>query len=275
MPDHRDRTKWFQDAQLMTRLNALQPVGLLLLRLALGIIFIWHGYPKLTHPNAMHGFFVQHGMPGYFVTVAGVLEVFGGGLIILAFLTRIAALLLTMEMAVAIWKVHSAGGYMAVHNYEFPWCWRPRVSHWQQSEPGGLQLITRCMNQAEGGRGQENRKASRSALPAHAAISMRNPNPFVSRPYGVTVTEFAAMRAGAGGSAIQRIKYARTPVPANNTRSSHTMRTSVGSRSKYSARPPQTPAIFLFVVERVRRFAAGAAYAGGGGAPATNLAPQL
>jgi putative oxidoreductase len=23
-------------------------------------------------------------------------------------------------MAVAIWKVHSAGGYMAVHNYEFP-----------------------------------------------------------------------------------------------------------------------------------------------------------
>ena len=104
----------------MTRLNALQPVGLLLLRLALGIIFIWHGYPKLTHPNAMHGLFVQHGLPGYFVTVAGVLEVFGGGLIILGFLTRIAALLLAIEMAVAIWKVHSAGGYLAVHNYEFP-----------------------------------------------------------------------------------------------------------------------------------------------------------
>jgi uncharacterized membrane protein YphA (DoxX/SURF4 family) len=71
MPHHRDRTKDFQDAQLMTRLNALQPVGLLLLRLALGIIFVWHDYPKLTHPNAMQGFFVQHGLPGYFVTVAG------------------------------------------------------------------------------------------------------------------------------------------------------------------------------------------------------------
>jgi putative oxidoreductase len=104
----------------MTRLNALQPVGLLLLRLVLGIIFIWHGYPKLTHPNVMQSFFVQHRLPGYFVTVAGVLEVFDGGLIILGFLTRIAALLLAMEMAVAIWKVHSAGGYMAVHNYEFP-----------------------------------------------------------------------------------------------------------------------------------------------------------
>jgi putative oxidoreductase len=104
----------------MTRLNALQPVGLLLLRLALGIIFIWHGYPKLTRPNVMQGLFIQHGLPGYFVTVAGVLEVFGGGLIILGFLTRIAALLLAMEMAIAIWKVHSSGGYMAVHNYEFP-----------------------------------------------------------------------------------------------------------------------------------------------------------
>ena len=104
----------------MTRLNALQPLGLLVLRLALGIIFISHGYPKLTHPNGMQGFFVQHGLPGYFVTVAGVLEVFGGGLLILGFLMRMAALLLAIEMAVAIWKVHSAGGYLAVHNYEFP-----------------------------------------------------------------------------------------------------------------------------------------------------------
>jgi putative oxidoreductase len=120
MPHHHDRTEDFQDTPLMTRLNALQPVGLLLLRLALGIIFISHGYPKLTHPNAMQGFFVQHGLPAYLVTVAGVLEVFGGGLIILGFLTRIAALLLAVEMAVAIWKVHSAGGYIAAHNYEFP-----------------------------------------------------------------------------------------------------------------------------------------------------------
>jgi putative oxidoreductase len=104
----------------MTRLNALQPVALVLLRVVLGIIFIWHGYPKLTHPNAMQGLFAQHGLLAYFVTIAGVLEVFGGALIILGFLTRIAALLLAIEMAVAIWKVHSAGGNMAVHNYEFP-----------------------------------------------------------------------------------------------------------------------------------------------------------
>jgi putative oxidoreductase len=104
----------------MTRLNALQPLGLLLLRLALGIIFISHGYPKLTHPGAMRGMFVAHGLPGYFAEVAGALETFGGGLLIIGLFTRVAGLLLAIEMGIAIWKVHSGGGIMAVHNYEFP-----------------------------------------------------------------------------------------------------------------------------------------------------------
>ena len=104
----------------MTRLNALQPLGLLLLRVALGIIFISHGFPKLTHPGAMRGLFIQHGLPGYFETIAGMLELFGGALLILGLFTRVAALLLTVEMAIAIWKVHIGGGVMAVHSYEFP-----------------------------------------------------------------------------------------------------------------------------------------------------------
>jgi putative oxidoreductase len=105
----------------MKTLNSLQPLGLLLLRVALGIIFIYHGYPKLAHRGAGMGeFFVQHGLPGYFVYVSGILEVFGGGMLILGLFARAAGLLLAGEMAVAIWKVHSSGGPMAVHNYEFP-----------------------------------------------------------------------------------------------------------------------------------------------------------
>jgi len=101
--------------------NSLQPAGLLLLRLALGLIFFTHGYPKLAHAGAgMQSFFVEHGLPGYFVYIAGVLEVFGGMLLVLGLFTRGAALLLAIEMGVAIWKVHSTGGYLAVHNYEFP-----------------------------------------------------------------------------------------------------------------------------------------------------------
>ncbi len=105
----------------MKSLNALQPVGLLVLRLSLALIFFTHGYPKLAHSTAgMQGFFVEHGLPGYFVYVSGVMEVFGAILLVLGVFTRAAALLLAVEMGVAIWKVHSAGGYLAVHNYEFP-----------------------------------------------------------------------------------------------------------------------------------------------------------
>jgi putative oxidoreductase len=105
----------------MKSLNALQPVGLLALRIALGIIFFSHGYPKVAHLGpGMQESFVQHGLPGYFVYVSGVLEVFGGMLLVLGLFTRVAALLLAIEMVVAIWKVHSGHGYFAVHEYEFP-----------------------------------------------------------------------------------------------------------------------------------------------------------
>jgi putative oxidoreductase len=105
----------------MKSLTALEPLALLFLRVALGIIFFSHGYPKLAHlGNGMQVFFIQHGLPGYFVYLSGVLEVFGGLLLVLGLFTRAAALLLAIEMGIAIWKVHSAAGYLAVHEYEFP-----------------------------------------------------------------------------------------------------------------------------------------------------------
>src|SRR5258708_38104613 len=105
----------------MKSLNSLQPLGLLVLRLVLGLVFFSHGYPKLAYSAAgMQGFFVQHGLPGYFVYISGVLEVFGAMLLVLGLFTGAAALLLAIEMVEAIWKVHSPGSYLAVHNYEFP-----------------------------------------------------------------------------------------------------------------------------------------------------------
>jgi putative oxidoreductase len=102
-------------------LNSFQPFGLLILRLALGLIFLTHGYPKLTRSAAaMQGMFVEHGLPAQLVYVAGVLETFGGVLLILGLFARPAALLLAVEMGVAIVKVHSSRGIMALHEYEFP-----------------------------------------------------------------------------------------------------------------------------------------------------------
>ena len=68
----------------------------------------------------MQAMFVQHGLPAQLVYVAGVLETFGGILLILGLFTRGAALLFVIEMAVAIVKVHSVHGIMALHEYEFP-----------------------------------------------------------------------------------------------------------------------------------------------------------
>jgi putative oxidoreductase len=105
----------------MKFLKGLEPLSLLALRVALGLIFLVHGYPKLVHPtDAMREFFVSHDMPGYFLSVAGILECFGSVLLFVGLFTRAAGLLLTIEMAVAIWKVHSTHGILAVKDYEFP-----------------------------------------------------------------------------------------------------------------------------------------------------------
>jgi putative oxidoreductase len=101
-------------------LNNVRPLALLMLRIALGIIFLYHGYPKLAHAGGgMQGAFVEHGLPAYFVYLAGIIETFGGLLLLLGLFVRGAALVLTVEMCVAIWKFHSQS-YLVVHNYEFP-----------------------------------------------------------------------------------------------------------------------------------------------------------
>ena len=105
----------------MKFLNSFQPLGLLILRCALGAIFFKYGYPKLTHAaGPMQAMFVQHGLPAPLFYVAGVLETFGGLLLTLGLFARGAALLLAIEMVVAIVKVHNVHGIMALQEYQFP-----------------------------------------------------------------------------------------------------------------------------------------------------------
>src|SRR5262245_65076614 len=116
------RTRILLTAEVFVKfLSSFQPLGLLGLRIALGLVFFTHGYPKLTRSaTAMQSMFVQHGLPAQLVYVAGVLETFGGVLLILGLFSRPAALLLAIEMGVAIVKVHNGHGIMALHEYEFP-----------------------------------------------------------------------------------------------------------------------------------------------------------
>jgi putative oxidoreductase len=105
----------------MNRLEKLKPLAQLLLRCALGIIFMYHGYPKLfTDREQFFRFFEHIGFPYYLVYFVGALELIGGGLLILGLFTRIIALMLSVEMGVAIYKVHLVKGLLAVGVYQLP-----------------------------------------------------------------------------------------------------------------------------------------------------------
>lgn len=74
--------------------------GLLLLRLAAGVAFMFHGYGKITNPFGWMG--AEAGVPGVLQAAAAVSE-FGGGLCwMLGLLTPIASLGLVCTMAVAV-----------------------------------------------------------------------------------------------------------------------------------------------------------------------------
>jgi putative oxidoreductase len=98
----------------MVFLEKLKPLGLLVLRVALGVCFLFHGYQKLSDPARFLKLFPSFGFPSYFAYISGTLEVFGGGLLILGLFTRGAAFLLAIEMGLVLGrtKIPAAGIYM-------------------------------------------------------------------------------------------------------------------------------------------------------------------
>lgn len=105
----------------MDFLERLRPFTLLVLRVAVGVIFVYHGYDKYHHGiAATKEMMTNFGLPSYFAYISISIELFGGALLLLGFLTRPIAALLTIEMCVAIVKVHLAHGIGAIHQYEFP-----------------------------------------------------------------------------------------------------------------------------------------------------------
>lgn len=101
-------------------LDKLRPVALLLLRFAFGVVFIYHGYPKLfSRVEFFQQAFERLGLPPWLSYVAGVVELFGGALLLVGLFTRIAALMLAVEFMFAMWRVHLNEGLLAVSEYEF------------------------------------------------------------------------------------------------------------------------------------------------------------
>lgn len=96
----------------LDRLSAYAPIALAVLRIITALLFIEHGTQKLL------GFPAAEFSPPMFSIFwfAGLIEIVGGILILIGFLTRPAAFIASGTMAVAYWMVHAPGSFFPVNN---------------------------------------------------------------------------------------------------------------------------------------------------------------
>lgn len=103
-------------------------LGLLIVRLVVGLLFVGHGAQKLFGwfggygPKGTGGWLESIGVkPGVaMAVVAGLMELVGGLLFAAGLLTPLAAVIIVLTMLVAIVKVHGPNGLWATANgYEY------------------------------------------------------------------------------------------------------------------------------------------------------------
>lgn len=95
----------------MRSLDRLQPLALLVMRLALGAIVVTHGYDKVFGGLHHHAQMVAGmGLPAWLGYVSSFTEFLGGLLLLVGLFTRPAAFAVCVDLVVAIWKVHLHNG---------------------------------------------------------------------------------------------------------------------------------------------------------------------
>ena len=104
--------------------NAKHSLGFVILRLIVGIVFLAHGWQKVFvfGLHGVTGMFTHMGVPAPSISAPLIMliEFLGGIALILGVGTRIAALLLAMDMLGAILLVHWKNGFFAPGGVEFP-----------------------------------------------------------------------------------------------------------------------------------------------------------
>ena len=98
---------------MQTIFIAWQPRVLSILRIVTAFLFMQHGAQKIfSFPAAARSEFDLFSLIG----VAGVLELFGGALLLIGLLTRPVAFVLSGLMAVAYFMVHAPQGFWPLNN---------------------------------------------------------------------------------------------------------------------------------------------------------------
>ena len=104
--------------------NRQLDLGLALVRVVVGAIFLAHGGQKLFVYgfDGVAGAFAQMGVPmaGVMGPFVALVEFFGGLALVVGLLTRLAALGLAITMVVAILLVHLKAGFFNPAGIEFP-----------------------------------------------------------------------------------------------------------------------------------------------------------
>ena len=100
------------------------PYAALVMRLALGIMFLAHGLTKVLvfTPAGTVGFFESIGFPGFLAYPVMAFEVIGGLMLILGVYTRLVAALAVVQLFVAA-TVHFANGWSFTNpngGWEYP-----------------------------------------------------------------------------------------------------------------------------------------------------------
>ncbi|MFF7605527.1 DoxX family membrane protein [Streptomyces parvulus] len=136
------------------RLDSAQPYALGLFRIAVGLLFACHGaaslFGVLGGASGSGGTIDAGAWPGWY---AAVIQLVGGGLVLLGLGTRAAALVSSGSMAYAYFKVHQPGALWPMENggeASAMFCWAFLLLVFTGSGAFGLdRLLTRRTSERE------------------------------------------------------------------------------------------------------------------------------
>ncbi len=95
-------------------------LGILFVRIALGLVFISAGWMKITSIQETVGFFGMISLPAWTAYFVAYAEFIGGILFVLGLFTRYAAIVMAVIMLVAVKILFAKGFSMANGGYEYP-----------------------------------------------------------------------------------------------------------------------------------------------------------
>lgn len=102
---------------IFSKLSRYKDFGLLIIRVGLGIMFIYHGFPKLTgglksweEVGSATKYVGVHFWPAFWGLLAAAVETFGGFLLIIGLAFRPVCLLLVINLVVAALFHFGTGG---------------------------------------------------------------------------------------------------------------------------------------------------------------------